>query len=114
MKSSSSSGGSSGGSSSSGSSSSSSSSSHSKKIKCEDLDLSDSEQKECSDTAGENINLLQSPSVDKFSLLENRTHFMIRWSNDTYTGSVAMSKLPNESNDGTNVHKGIVPASGTK
>lgn len=94
----------------SGSSSSSSSSSHSKKLHCEDLDLSKSEEKQCSkDKDSSNINLDQSPSVDKFSLRENGTMFMIRWANDSYTGSVIVPKLASESSIGTNVHKGIVP-----
>jgi hypothetical protein len=57
------------------------------KVNCDDLDLSTKEEKKCNEETGinQNINLNHSPEIRKFSLRENETGFLIRWSNSTYT-----------------------------
>jgi hypothetical protein len=81
------------------------------KMDCNSEDLTAKEEKKCAGKDSDNINLDGLPSVDKFSIVENHTAFLIRWANDSYTGSVAVPKIASESSIGTNVHTGIVPAS---
>ena len=57
------------------------------KINCDNLDLTAKEEKKCSEDLGlgegKNINLVHSPEITKFSVIENNSMFAVKWSNST-------------------------------